>query len=240
MVFQFKRDIKTSINPFLSKLFQGVEFSDAQLKYSAKKQFFRYAFKTISFNKIDGDYVEFGCHGGMTFGLAWHEIQRRKIIAKMWAFDSFEGLPESSDIKDKHPQWTKGNMKTSLEQFHFICSGHGIPQDRYEAVAGYYSDTLSQLQKEAPPTNICLAYIDCDMYSSTKSVLEFLMPRLKHGMIIAFDDYFWWSSEQISGERRAMLEFFSNNNQWHLEPYLPYGWASMSFVVENRKLLEIS
>ena len=48
------------------------------------------------------------------------------------------------------------------------------------------------------PTDIALAYIDCDLYSSTMPVLEFLLPRLKNGMIIAFDDYFCWSATQLS------------------------------------------
>ena len=62
------------------------------------------------------------------------------------------------------------------------------------------------------PANIALAFIDCDMYSSTRSVLGFLMPRLKHGMIIAFDDYFCWIRRpQPSGERRAMLDFFGDH-----------------------------
>jgi hypothetical protein len=86
------------------------------------------------------------------------------------------------------------------------------------------------------PINIALAYIDCDLYSSTKVVLQFLMPRLKHGMIIAFDDYFCWSTTQISGERMAMIESFSNNSQWELVPYIPFGWHGQSFVVEDKSL----
>jgi hypothetical protein len=39
---------------------------------------------------------------------------------------------------------------------------------------------------------VALACVDCD---------------IKHGMIVAFDDYFCWSSTQISGERRAFVEF---------------------------------
>ena len=52
-----------------------------------------------------------------------------------------------------------------------------------------------------------MAYIDCNLYSSTVTVLEFLAPRLKHGMIVAFDDYFCWSPTQVSGERFALHEF---------------------------------
>jgi hypothetical protein len=87
------------------------------------------------------------------------------------------------------------------------------------------------------PVNIALAFIDCDMYSSTKSVLRFLMPRLKHGMIIAFDDYFCWSATQVSGERRAMLEAFGRNEKWQLLPYMQFGYHGQSFVVEDKLIL---
>jgi hypothetical protein len=231
MASQLKRILKRIISP-------DADDSDGALKYSYKKHFFRCAFKTLSYNGIDGDYAEFGCHGAMTFGLAFDEISRRQLAARLWAFDSFKGLPKPKGPKDNHPRWLEGDMAISLEEFHAICSRHGIPRSKYETVAGYYQDTLPPLENR-PPANICLAYIDCDMYSSTKAVLEFLVPRLKHGMIIAFDDYYWWSSNQLAGERKAMLEFFGKNQHWHLEPYIQYGWASMSFVVEDRKLLDV-
>lgn len=66
------------------------------------------------------------------------------------------------------------------------------------------------------------------------SVLRFLRPRLKHGMILAFDDYHCWSSTQISGERRAVKDAFDTDKDWDLVPYIQYGWAGMSFVVESK------
>jgi len=57
-------------------------------------------------------------------------------------------------------------------------------------------------------------------------------------MIIAFDDYFCISATQLSGERKAMLEVFKNNAEWSLLPYLPFGFAGLSFIVEKKSLLE--
>lgn len=126
----------------------------------------------------------------------------------------------------------------SLDQFHDICAASGIPRSEYHVVPGFYDETLPAMSPTDEPKNIALAYIDCDLYSSTKTVLEFLMPRLKHGMIIAFDDYFCWSKSEISGERRAMLEFFTNNATWALVPYMQFGWGGNSFVVEDRRIAE--
>ena len=103
-------------------------------------------------------------------------------------------------------------------------------------VPGFYHDTLDRMAPTDRPVNIALAFIDCDMYSSTRSVLGFLMPRLKHGMIIAFDDYFCWTPTQPSGERRAMVEFFGDHPKWNLLPFMNFGWHGQSFVVEDKTL----
>lgn len=201
-----------------------------------RKEFFYNAFKALSFNGIDGDYVEFGCHGGKTFALAYHESVRHGHNANLWGFDSFQGLPDAKEAKDSHPRWTKSAMSTSLDQFHELCATRGVPRGGYHVVPGFYDHTLRETSDKELPENIALAYVDCDLYSSTRDVLEFLMPRLKHGMIIAFDDYFCWSANQISGERMAMLELFAESRDWNLVPYMQFGWHGFSFIIEDRRL----
>lgn len=130
-------------------------------------------------------------------------------------------------------------MTSSLEQFHKHCKKRGVPKDDYQVVCGFFNESLFGSEAEQLPTNIALAYIDCDMYSSTKDVLKFLVPRFKHGMILAFDDYFLYSPSQISGERRALLEAMNEINEWNLLPYMQFALAGMSFIVEKRSLIEI-
>jgi hypothetical protein len=202
-------------------------------RYS-RRIFLHNAAKAVSFNGIDGDYVEFGCHGCRTFALAYHEMKRFGVRAKLWAFDSFQGLPPSADNRDSHPKWREKAMCVGLQEFRRQCASQGIPRGAYEVVPGFYSDSLPLLGKEAEPRNIAIAYVDCDMYSSAKDVLKFLRPRLKHGMIIAFDDYFCWSATETSGERLAASEFFAENGEWQFVPFMRYGWAGLSFVVERR------
>ena len=207
-------------------------------EYAGRREFFRRAFTALSFNGIDGDYAEFGCCGGMTFGLAYRHARKQRHGAHLWALDSFCGLPPANTPEDEHPAWVKGAMAIGQDEFRKICGEHGIPESDYTVVAGYYEDTLTKAGAGSLPKNICLAYIDCDMYSSSKAALEFLLPRLKHGMIIAFDDYYCWSSSQVSGERRACAEIFRDNSQWILVPYIQFGGGGggMSFVVERRDL----
>lgn len=219
-------------------LVKKVMFRSSWQEQKCRQEFFYNAFKALSFNGIDGDYAEFGSWGGMTFALAYHESRRYGLKSNFWAFDSFQGLPAPTTAGDEHPHWKKGAMATSLDEFHAICTSNGIPRDAYSVVPGFYDQTLTSLSPDDAPKNIALAYVDCDLYSSSKTVLQFLMPRLKHGMIVAFDDYFCWSASQISGERKAMLECFAENSRWALLPYMQFGWHGQSFVVEDKRIVQ--
>lgn len=198
-----------------------------------RQQFFFEAFKALRFNCITGDYVEFGSGWGVTLALAYGEAKRHGHAARLWTFDSFRGLPEQRGWQDEHPRWDKGKMRTSLEQFNAACAASGVPRDAYTVVPGFFDDTIGTMSASDPPAVIALAYIDCDLYSSTTTVLSFLEPRLKHGMIVAFDDYFCWSPSQIAGERRALMEFLNSSERWDFLPYVQFGWSGMSFVVED-------
>ena len=201
-----------------------------------REVFFYKAFKALSYNGISGDYLEFGCDGGNTFQYAYHESRRFRMTSKLWAFDSFAGLPPQAGQEDEHPAWIAGAMATKVDEFHELCRSNRIPRSDYEVVPGYYDESLAAFAEDQAPNDIALAYIDCDLYSSTMAVLEFLSPRMKHGMVMAFDDYFCWSGTNIAGERRAMLEFI-NGGKWNLLPFVQYSWGGMSFIVEDAELL---
>jgi hypothetical protein len=219
-------------------LFDHMAFQYAVEELRPRRDFFRRAFTLLVENGIDGDYMEFGCAGGSTFGLAYRYAARTGHPARLWAVDSFQGLPRSNDPRDSHPLWQEGYFNTSLDEFIEICAMRGIPRSRFETVQGFYADTLSPSSPAFGqlPKNIAFAFIDCDLYTSTKSVLDFLAPRLKHGMLIAFDDYFAHSETSVAGERLAFLEFQKTMPQFAFLPYIQYGTMGQSFIVESRSL----
>ena len=216
-----------------------LEKDDLFHELSQRQEFMRKIFHFLSFNGITGDYLEFGCCSGNTFRLAYQESRKLNFNCKLWAFDSFNGLPSPSSHKDEHPRWKEGSMSISVDEFITICRNNRIPDSAYNIIPGFYKDTIGKLESLSPgfPTDIALAYIDCDMYSSTKIVLEFLAKRLKHGMIIVFDDYYCLSSTAMSGERRAYLEFINKEHRFDFLPYLQFGWHGMSFIVEDKSLV---
>jgi hypothetical protein len=204
-----------------------------------RRDFIRRAFNLLAENGISGDYVEFGCASGKTFGHAYRFARSVGHSARLWAFDSFEGYPRSDDPRDRHPLWFEGGFRTSVQDFLEICQAHGIPRDRFEIVKGYYSETLRPAapERDRLPGAIAFCYVDCDLYTSTAAVLEFLAPRLQHGMVIAFGGYFAHAATAVAGERLAFLEFRKVVPEFSFLPYIQYGTTGQSFLVESRALL---
>jgi O-methyltransferase len=206
---------------------------------SGRWEFMHKAFSALAFNEISGDYLEFGSCGGMTFALAFKASRRANFPCKLWSFDSFTGLPAQVGAEDEHPEWVDRAMSMSLDAFRAKCKWNGIPDNDYVTIPGYYEDTIGRDDRIDLhlPKDVALAYIDCDLYSSTKVVLRFLKDRMKHGMIVALDDYYCYSARTISGERRACLEFLREDDRFHFSPFAQFGWHGMSFIVEDRALL---
>ncbi len=196
-------------------------------------EFFWNAFAALQVNGISGDYAEFGCHTGGSFQAAYHSMHEVGADRHMWAFDSWQSLPDDHPL-DTHPGWLLGvGGAGGVDNFHAACARNGVPRDAYTPVEGYYSESLPPIGATGAPTDIAMAYIDCDLYSSTVAVLEFLAPRLKHGMIVAFDDYYCWSPTDVSGERLAMHEFLTAHPDWNFYRYQNIHWSGLAFVVER-------
>lgn len=192
--------------------------------------FFLDAFTALGVCGISGDYVEFGSWGGQSLSLAYKTIRDFGQQRHLWAFDSFRGLPPSDHPADH--RWLKGGEgQGGVERFHEDCARLGVPREAYTVVEGYYSESLPAIG-DGEPRDIALAYVDCNMYRSTVEVLEFLAPRLKPGMIVAFDDYFCYSPTEVSGERLALHEFLDSHPEWSFCRFKDVSWGGVSFVVE--------
>jgi hypothetical protein len=90
------------------------------LEKAERRKFFQCAFRVLAKNAITGDYAEFGSHGGQTFVLAYmnsRKFTRPEIERRLWAFDSFQGLPAQQGPKDSHPSWVEGHLRTEQADF---------------------------------------------------------------------------------------------------------------------------
>lgn len=183
---------------------------------------------------IDGYYFEFGCHTGRTMRLAWdtfHSLYEWTYVA----FDSFEGLPEI-DPADSMPVWKKGDHKTTETDFVNLLTEHGMPREKLKIVKGFYNESLTQaLRDELLPQKAAVIYIDCDLYSSTASALNFAKGFLQKGTILVFDDWFCFYGDPTKGERRAFAEFRERNPELVFEDYIQTNEAK-AFIYLGKKM----
>ncbi len=147
---------------------------------------------SIAARPANGLILEFGVEHGRTSNY----IAQRIGDSKMYGFDSFKGLPED---------WVLGNVKGS-----FKCD---IPQVRnnVELVIGMFEDTLPSFVK-AHSEPVSFMHVDCDLYSSTKTVFKYLGGQIVPGTIIMFDEYIGFP-EWREHEYRAFQEFVAESGR---------------------------
>jgi len=199
-----------------------------------REEFFYKATRFLFANKIPGDYLEFGCYGGMTFRLAHKYAHFHKLKMHLYGFDSFEGLPAPNGVDD-HPQWEKGAMSFGIEKFKKILKSAGVKESEYTLIPGYYSNSLPNLSLEKLNLkSAALIYVDCDLYGSTVPVLNFVSPLLQTGTIIALDDFYCFNGDPDRGEQLAWREFLQRNPEIESISYLNFGWHGKSFIIKKR------
>ena len=75
---------------------------------------------------------------------------------------------------------------------------------------GWFDDTLPKFVQNYNE-KISFLHIDCDLYSSTKTIFKWLDNQITEGTIILFDEYFnypFWEQH----EYKAFQEFVNHNN----------------------------
>jgi predicted O-methyltransferase YrrM len=135
---------------------------------------------------VEGLVMEFGVFNGTSV----NHIADRVRPHKVYGFDSFKGLPRG---------WYK------VRQGYFALPAPPPVRENVELVIGLFEDTLPGFLSEHPEP-ASFIHVDCDLYSSTKTVLDHLGPRIVPGTIIIFDefnDYGGWELHEF----KAFSEF---------------------------------
>ena len=145
----------------------------------------------LSHRKLDGLFLEFGVFRGHTINYISKKIGNEFIFG----FDSFEGLPEF---------WRDGFDKG------VFGLNNNLPNvnSNVRLIKGWFDKSLKDFKVEKP---IAYLHIDCDLYSSTKIIFDYLQPYIVQGTIIVFDEYFNYPGWK-QGEFLAFKEFIKTYN----------------------------
>jgi hypothetical protein len=157
----------------------------------------------------DGMLLEFGVRSGSTI----NHLARRHRRRTVHGFDSFEGLPE---------RWAG----YTLDEGAFGSESVPMVEPNVELHVGWFDDTLPVfLAEHAGP--VALVHVDSDIYSSAKTILDNLAPRVVPGTVIVFNEYFNYPNWK-QHEYRAFQEFCSTQGV----TYRYLCWALYEVAVE--------
>lgn len=140
-------------------------------------------------NSGNGLVCEFGVGNGSSITY----IARQLPTDNVYGFDSFNGLPE-----DWHSRIRQGAYATNKLP--------RVPRN-VALIKGLFQDTLPTFV-ESHQGKCTFVHIDCDLYSSTKTIFQYLQQRLGPGTIIVFDEFFNYPGWE-NGEYKAFHEFIA-------------------------------
>ncbi len=156
-----------------------------------------------------GMVLEFGVrHGNSIRQLA--ELASQPIHG----FDSFEGIPEDWHDEGKGSYSTKGVIPK-------------VPNN-VTLHQGWFDETLpSFLNQNFEPVR--LINIDCDIYTSTITILDLLASRIQSGTVIIFDEYIGnqhWREDEFKAFQEAIKTY-----GWSYE-YLSFSFFTKQVVIK--------
>lgn len=178
---------------------------------------------------VKGHVAEFGTMSGRSAKMLAYAIASSETIYEsqmsgleveprdLYLFDSFQGLPEAIEDADLNTPlvmngtWGAGTCYVlNPEQLRGVCSEH-LSNDRIHIAEGWFSDTMSQLRSDL---EFAFIHVDCDLYSSTRDVLDglFSQKHVAEGALIYFDDWDCNASRPDLGERLAWSEAVKKYN----------------------------
>ncbi len=158
-------------------------------------------------SKIEGDFLELGCHTGFTAAQVIKKIAFKALGKNYYLYDLFE--------------WKDGDEHTQL-------AGHKNPRMYEDVIARFATYPFVQVIKgsvpqsfaEAFPEKIAFAHIDMNHPVPEAEALNIILPKLQQGGVIIFDDYGWWC---YGAQKIALDPIIAKNGLNILE--LPTGQA---------------
>jgi hypothetical protein len=215
----------------------------------------------IACEMIEGDYLEFGVYQGASFISAYHalktqyedrinlkiggtsEKQQQQLRQELWdkmrffAFDSFQGLPQLALDDQGTEDFEGGQYAYPVDQFKETIKEAGVPLDKTVIVKGWFKDTcVVETAEKFTIQKAAIVWLDADLYSSTKSALEFITPMLQDGTILIFDDWYSFKGNPCRGVQKAFYEWIEDDRlkkSFVFHEYQKESWKRTSFIASQ-------
>ena len=161
-------------------------------------------------HQLNGDLYQFGVFtgGGLKTWVDAMPTFNISFSQQLWGFDSFIGMPYEANASLyqkkthlKNPSWQPGGLNASavMQASDWpslrtqMIRNIGYSEHKAHLIKGFYNESLvdgAQLARRLGMRPALLVDIDCDLYSSSKQALEFMLEAglLVKGSFIYYDD----------------------------------------------------
>jgi len=169
---------------------------------------------------VKGDVIEFGVWNGNNLLTIKKILDYFNLKKKLFGYDHYKGMPkETKDYK-------RNNFSGDKKLVQYIIKFFKLKN------IFLIDDDILKLKKHLKSfKKISLIYIDCDIYETTKEILEKLSGKLSKGGIIVFDE---GNQRNNSGETMAMRKFYKNNKKNYKKVFLKTGYQPDIYLEKIR------
>jgi hypothetical protein len=147
---------------------------------------------------VKGSIVECGVFRGFSL-MTWAKLsailEPENLTRRVYGFDTFDGFPsvgtrDANRVASPAPREFAGEYFDELVQLIDVFDqdrflGH---IDKVHLIKGDAVETIPEFVKKTPHLIVSLLYLDFDLYEPTKTALEYFVPRMPAGSVLAFDE----------------------------------------------------
>lgn len=200
----FRSLVKAMIEEFIVnlELFEQIGAAKSSASYLTEKmgkamrcssptELMRYALESV---RVNGAVLEFGVFRGGSIRIISEKFPGKSV----YGFDSFEGLPE---------EWRPGFPEKTFDMRGVMPN---VPAN-VVLVKGWFDQTLPIWNRQNSDI-VSILHIDCDLYSSTKTIFQELSDKIVDGTVIVFDEYFNYPGWE-NGEFKAFQEWIRSSSR---------------------------
>lgn len=138
--------------------------------------------------KVEGVVLEVGVWRGGTGAIL---AQATKALGKkVYLADTFTGVVKAGEKDTLY----KGGEHADTSQAIVDALMSSLAIDNIQILKGIFPDDTQHLL----PENIALLHCDVDVYSSTKDIVDWCLPRMNTGAMLVFDDYGFFGCEGVT------------------------------------------
>jgi len=145
--------------------------------------------ETVLDEAVPGDLVETGVWRGGSCILMKAVLAVRGVTdRRVWAVDSFQGLPPPRSEQDAGLDMTKERfpfLAVSKKEVKALFDRYQLLDEQVVFIEGWFRDTVPKMAVD----EIAVLRIDGDLYESTMDALSGLYSKVSRGGFVVIDDY---------------------------------------------------